>query len=357
MSSLNFPLFKTKIEGLDKRFDITSPSGRAEYFEAKAGPEIKKLKGYLQENSFIAYLLGKKNSGKGTYAKMLAEIVGNDKIVHLSVGDMIRDLDEVAADPEKKKDLVAFLEKNYRGYLHLDEIMEALEGRSTKVLLPSELILALVKKKISLMPKKAIFIDGFPRSMDQVSYSLFFRDLMGYRDDPDVFVMIDVPEAVIDERIKYRLICPLCKTSRNLKLLATTKPGYDKETERFYLNCDNPECTGARMGTKEGDELGIGPIKERLKNDEDLMRKAMTLYGVPKIFLRNSVPVDKAEEFLDSYEITPEYTYELQADDSIKVGEKPWQVIDDEGVASYSLMPPAVVVSLIKQLVEALGIK
>ena len=60
---------------------------------------------------------------------------------------------------------------------------------------------------------------------------------------------------------------------------------------------------------------------------------------------------------LDDYEITPEYTYELQDDGSVKVGEKPWQVVDDEGVASYSLMPPAVVVSLIKQLVEVLGIK
>jgi len=255
MSSLNFPLFQTKVEGLSKVFDITSPEGRKEYFQAKAGKEIEQLKNYLQDNSFIAYLLGKKNSGKGTYAKMLAEIVGSDKIVHLSVGDMIRDLDEVVADPVKKKELVAFLEKNYRGYLHLDEIIKSLEERSTKVLLPSELILALVKKKIADMPKKAIFIDGFPRSMDQVSYSLFFRDLMGYRDDPDVFVMIDVPEKVIDERIKYRVICPLCKTSRNLKLLATTKPGYDKQTEKFYLNCDNPECSGAKMVTKEGDEL------------------------------------------------------------------------------------------------------
>ncbi len=357
MSSLNFPLFKTKIEGLDKKFDITSPVGRAEYFSAKAGVEIQKLKDYLQESSFIAYLLGKKNSGKGTYAKMLAEVVGSDKIVHLSVGDMIRDLDTVVADPEQKKELVAFLEKNYRGYLHLDDIMKSLEERSTKVLLPSELILALVKKKIADMPKKAIFIDGFPRSMDQVSYSLFFRDLMGYRDDPDVFVMIDVPEKVIDERIKYRLICPLCQTSRNLKLLATTRPGYDQETEKFYLNCDNPECTGAKMGTKEGDELGIDPIKERLKVDEELMRQAMGLYGVPKIFLRNSVPVDKADELLDNYEITPEYTYELKADGTVKVGEKPWQIIDEDGVASYSLMPPAVVVSMIKQLVEALGIK
>jgi len=139
-------------------------------------------------------------------------------------------------------------------------------------------------------------------------------------------------------------------------LLATTKPGYDKEKEQFFLNCDNPECSGAKMVTKEGDEFGIEPIKERLKTDEELMIKSMGLYGAPKIFLRNSIPVQNAKETIDSYEITPEYVYQLQGEE-IKVIEKPWQVVDDDGVASYSLMPPAVVVSLIKQLVETLGIK
>lgn len=60
MASLNFPVFKTKIDGLDKKFDLTSPEARKEYFQAKAGKEIKKMKDFLQENSFIAYLLGKK---------------------------------------------------------------------------------------------------------------------------------------------------------------------------------------------------------------------------------------------------------------------------------------------------------
>jgi hypothetical protein len=36
--------------------------------------------------------------------------------------------------------------------------------------------------------------------------------------------------------------------------------------------------------------------------------------------------------------------------------EKPWVVNDDQGVPSYSLQAPAVAVSLIKQLVKALGI-
>lgn len=358
-----FPIFKTKSDNY-KKFDLTDFSQRQAYFEHKAGSEIKKLKEYLKSNTFIAYFLGKKSSGKGTYSKMLAEVVDKDKIAHFSIGDMVRSFDEIIKDPEKKKELIFFLEKNYRGYMPLAEIIKALEGRSTKILLPSELILALAKREIAKLGKKAIFIDGFPRDLDQVSYSLFFRDLIGYREDQDVFVLIDVPSSVIDERIKFRVICPLCQTSRNLKLLPTKNVEYDKATSKFYLLCDNSNCPyfqqagkGARMVTKEGDELGIEPIRERLNKDEILIKQAFSLQGMPKILLRNSIPVNRAGEFTDDYEITPEYSYNFnESENRVDTLEKPWQVTDDEGVASNSLLPPPVVVSLIKQLVSVLNI-
>ena len=353
MKDLNFPLFKTKVDNSPK-FDLTDSAQRQKYFDLKAGKEIKKLRNYLKQgNTFIAYLLGKKNSGKGTYAKMLKEIVDKDRIEHFSIGDMIREVDKELQDPEKKQELIKFLEKNYRGFMSLQDIMNSLENRSTSKLLPSELILALAKREIKKRGRKALFIDGFPRELDQVSYSLFFRDLIEYRDDPDILVLIDVPERVIDERIKSRVICPLCQTSRSLKLLPTKK--IEEEQGKFYLTCDNSECSGPRMVQKEGDELGIKPIKQRLDLDEKLIKQAFSLHGIPKVLLRNSVPVDRAKEYLDDYEITPEYVYSKKGN-NIKVKEKPWQVQDDEGVASYSLMPPPVVVSLIKQLVKVLGI-
>ena len=352
MKDLDFPLFKTKSDQY-KKFDLTSFEGRKEYFEYKAGPEIKKLREYLQTNTFIAYLMGKKSSGKGTYAKMLAEVIDKDKIAHFSIGDMIRSFDETMRDPEKKKELVAFLEKNYRGFLPLSKIMEAFENRSTKVLLPTELILALAKKEIAKLGKKTIFIDGFPRDLDQVSYALYFRDLINYREDSDVFILIDVPTTVIDERVKTRVICPLCNTSRSLKLLPTKK--VEHENGKFYLICDNSSCTGPRMVAKEGDENGIAPIKERLDKDEMLIKEAYNLQGIPKVLLRNTIPVDKVKETADDYEITPEFSYEHK-DGKVETHEKPWEVKDDEGKLSNSLMPPPVVVSLIKQLVQVLGL-
>ena len=356
MKDLDFPLFKTKSE-VYKKFDLSDPAGRRAYFGYKAGPEIEKLREYLKDNTFIAYLMGKKSSGKGTYAKMLAEIIGGDNIAHFSIGDMVRSLDEVIRDTEKRKEIVSFLEKNYRGYMPLQDIMKSWDNRSTKTLLPTELILALAKKEIAKLGKKTIFIDGFPRDLDQISYALFFRDLIGYREDADIFILIDVPTSVIDERVKFRVICPLCQTSRNLKLLTTKDVEYDQNDKKFHLICDNSSCKGARMVTKEGDELGIEPIKERLDKDEMLIKEAYKLQGIPKVFLRNSVPVDKAEEFTDDYEITPEFFYSWdEKEEKVITSEKPWEVKDDEGVLSNSLMPPPVVVSMIKQLVKVLGL-
>ncbi len=367
MKDLDFPIFKTKNKAY-KKFDLTDFNSRQEYFEYKCGPEIKKIRKFLEDNTFVAYLMGKKSSGKGTYSKMFAEVIDKDlprgeagKIAHFSIGDMIRSFDEVIKDEDKRKEIVEFLEKNYRGRMPLEDIMKSWDNRSTKTLLPTELILALAKREIAKLGRKAIFIDGFPRDIDQVSYSLFFRDLIDYRNDPDVFILIDVPTDVIDERVKFRVICPLCNTSRNLKLLATKTVGYDKDEKKFYLICDNSACPsaeagkGAKMVTKEGDEQGIEPIRERLNKDEILIKEAYNLKGIPKVLLRNSIPADKAKDFADDYEVTPEYVYAVEGD-NIKTTEKPWEVLDDEGVKSNSLMPPPVVVSLIKQLVEVLGL-
>ena len=109
------------------------------------------------------------------------------------------------------------------------------------------------------------------------------------------------------------------------------------------------------MVTKEGDEQGIAPIKERLDKDEMLIKEAYKLQGIPKVLLRNTIPVDKTKEIADDYEVTPEFSYEYK-DGKVETKEKPWEVKDDEGNLSNSLMPPPVVVSLIKQLVDVLGL-
>ena len=104
-----------------------------------------------------------------------------------------------------------------------------------------------------------------------------------------------------------------------------------KKRKEFYLVCDNPSCQGARMVSKEGDEFGIEPIKERLELDGKLINQAISLYGIPKVFLRNSIPVNVAKDYVDDYEITPEYEYQWdEKNKKVKIIEKPWVIPDDE---------------------------
>jgi adenylate kinase family enzyme len=351
---MDIPIIKTKIEGLEEKFNLTDPKSRAEYFQAKVANDLETIKGFLENHQFTAYFLGKKNSGKGTYSKLLSEAVGSDKIVHVSVGDLVRDVsaswDEYKNSPKYNK-----LKAIYRGFMSLEEAEEALASRSQSKLLPTEFILALLKIHLEDMKDKSIFVDGFPREDDQLAYTLFLKDIVNRPDSKDLFILIDIPDSILDERIKHRVICPLCKTPRNTKLLATTKVGYDQESKEFYLMCDNPECnSGARMVKKEGDEQGVGPIQDRLNKDQQILEKVYDLYGLPKILLRNAIPVDQAKENFDDYEITPGYDYELEEDNQVKVIESPWKVKDNQGIDSYSLLPGPVVLALIKQLAEIL---
>jgi len=346
-----FPLFKTKTKGVTDSFDLSTPEGRKVYFEAKAGPEIAKIKSYLKENTFIAYLVAKKSAGKGTYTKLMREIFGCS-IAHISAGDIVRATCKAFREGgQDKEDILIYLKERYRGYMSLDSAVDALLGRTQEKLLPTELILTLIEREIDKVPRKALFIDGLPRDLDQISYALFFRNLIGYREDPDVFVAIDIPEVIIDERMKHRVVCPVCQTPRNTKLFTTRDVEYEKENDTFHLLCDEH---GERMIAKEGDTDGIESIRERLNRDQGLIDKLFSIHGVPHILLRNAVPVTVASEYADEYELTPAYSYEVGPDGKVMTKEEPWVIEDDEGVKVHSLLAPPVVLALIRQLPDAL---
>mgnify|MGYP003418922483 FL=1 len=353
-----FPIIQTKVPGIDTRFDLNDPKARMDYFQAKAGDDIEKLRKYLDENTFIAYLLGKKNSGKGTYTKLMGEIFGKEKIAHISVGDLVRQTYKDIEDPNKLEELITYMNEHYRGYISIQEAIDALIGKNQAVLLPTEFILALVKREINKFDRKVVFIDGFPRDLDQVQYALYFRDLVNYRLDPDIFVAINIPESVLDERMRNRVVCPKCQAPRNLSVFPTKKVGYDESTKQYYLICDNPECEGARMVGKEGDTAGIESIRERLDLDDKLAKKVMSLHGIPKVLLRNSVPSDSIEKgIVDDYEVTPNYIFTRdEATGEVTTTEEAWIVKDDDGTPAFSLLAPPVVVVLIKQLAKALNL-
>lgn len=356
MSSFNFPVYKTKTAG-SRQFKLDDPKERKDYFKLKAGKELEKIRKFLKRETFIAFLLGKKNSGKGTYSKLFMEAVGGNDIAHISIGDIVRNTHAELGNAKQKKELTAFLKERYRGFITIEQAMEIILGRDTTTLLPTEIILALVERQIDKLQGKALFIDGFPRNLDQISYSLYFRALMGYREDPDFFVFIDIPNTILDARLRSRVVCPICHTPRSPKLLKTKEVGYDEKSKTVFLKCDTSSCKGARMVAKEGDNLGIEAIRDRIELDEKVMQMLLDLQGVPKILLRNSVPVDQAEKMVNRYELTPAYHYNFdEKSKKIEVVEKPWTIGDTDGVMSYSLLPAPIAVSLIKQTVKVLDL-
>ena len=69
MKNINFPIFETKTGG--KKFNLSDPAERREYFNLKAGEAIRKIRKYLDSGqTFVGFLIGKKNSGNGTYSKL-----------------------------------------------------------------------------------------------------------------------------------------------------------------------------------------------------------------------------------------------------------------------------------------------
>lgn len=121
--------------------------------------------------------------------------------------------------------------------------------------------------------------------------------------------------------------------------------------------CDNPSCERVKMVPKEGDELGLEPIRERLESDDQVFRQLLNLEGVQKIYLRNSLPAAGALEYVDDYELTPTYKYKYHPEArEVEILEEPWVVKDDNGVATHSLLSAPVALGLIKQVAKVLGL-
>src|SRR3989338_4828861 len=144
MKGLDFPLFKTRSEHATERFRLEDPLERRKYFDMKTGEEIAKIRDYLGQGTFVGFLLGKKNSGKGTYSKLFMEAIGGDRVAHISVGDIVRGVHQDLAEEHRKKELIDFLKRRYRGFITIEQALDVVLGRDTKTLLPTEVILALV---------------------------------------------------------------------------------------------------------------------------------------------------------------------------------------------------------------------
>ncbi|TVU43751.1 hypothetical protein EJB05_10242 [Eragrostis curvula] len=127
-------------------------------------------------------------SGKGTQCELIKAKFG---LVHISAGDLLRA--EIAAGTENGKQAKEFMEKGQ--------------------LVPDDIVVNMVKDRLlqSDAQEKGWLLDGYPRSYSQ-AMALETLDIR-----PDIFLLLDVPDELLVERVVGRRSDPVTGKIYHLK--------------------------------------------------------------------------------------------------------------------------------------------
>lgn len=135
----------------------------------------------------LVVLLGRPGAGKGTLA---TSYKFKDKYIHLSVGDLMRDLVK-SGDPTVK--------------IHKENIEKPTS------LLPSCIVEQLIEKhlEIYINAGNKVILDGFPRTREQLNFLLSFLKKKGVLHTV-TFIHVKIPEDLVYERVEGRKSCEIC---------------------------------------------------------------------------------------------------------------------------------------------------
>ena len=124
-------------------------------------------------------LLGPPGCGKGTQSKLLIE---KSNFIQLSTGDLLRD--------ETSKENSELGKK-------VSSLMESGE------LVPDDIVIDIIVKKVEEFSKKSIVFDGFPRNLNQAR--ALDDSLLNVSIKLDNVIFFDIKFEVLKERIKKRI--------------------------------------------------------------------------------------------------------------------------------------------------------
>jgi len=168
----------------------------------------------------VVILLGAPGSGKGTIAGRLA--AADSKLKHVSSGDLLRGA--VAKGTAAGVKAKAYMEKGE--------------------LVPDALIARMIEDVIAeTTGDVTMLLDGFPRNVAQA-------EILAATGVPiRSVVLVDVPDAVIADRIAGRRTCPKCKAGYHVKALPPKVEGVcDKcGAELVIRKDDNPDTVKDRL--------------------------------------------------------------------------------------------------------------
>ncbi|EFJ31312.1 hypothetical protein SELMODRAFT_169443 [Selaginella moellendorffii] len=134
-------------------------------------------------------------SGKGTQCEMIKD---KYNLVHISAGDLLRA--EVAADTDYGKRAKEFMN----------------QGK----LVPDDVVVSMVKQRLQLpdVCEAGWLLDGYPRSLSQA------QALEALKIRPQLFILLEVPEDVLIERVVGRRLDPVTGKIYHLKYFPPEDP-------------------------------------------------------------------------------------------------------------------------------------
>ncbi|MBW2058380.1 MAG: adenylate kinase [Deltaproteobacteria bacterium] len=146
-------------------------------------------------------LLGPPGAGKGTVAKALMDLEGS---VQISTGDILRNAVKSGTE----------LGKRAQGYMERGELV------------PDDLIMEIMESRLREPDcEKGFILDGFPRTIPQAEALKRLLEKLHLK--LDLVVNLDVPKAVILDRLTTRRTCsnPDCQEIYNIKSKPPTEDG------------------------------------------------------------------------------------------------------------------------------------
>ncbi|KAK6938030.1 hypothetical protein RJ641_031538 [Dillenia turbinata] len=133
-------------------------------------------------------IYGAPASGKGTQCEL---ITNKYNLVHIAAGDLLRS--EIAAGTDNGKLAKEFMDKGQ--------------------LVPDKIVVMMVKERL-MQPDSQQYgwlLDGYPRSLSQATA------LKEFGFEPDIFILLEVPEEILVERVVGRRMDPVTGRIYHLK--------------------------------------------------------------------------------------------------------------------------------------------
>lgn len=172
----------------------------------------------------IVIMLGAPGAGKGTIASRINEKLPGT--VHLSSGDLLRGA--------VKAGTVAGLEA--KGYMDAGKLV------------PDTLIASMIEEYIGANGAiKLLILDGFPRTVPQAE--MLDQALAKRGEKVDSVIKLNVPDALVLERLGGRRMCPACGAGYHVLTLPPQVEGVCDACQASLItrSDDNPETIANRL--------------------------------------------------------------------------------------------------------------